>query len=243
MEILFSRPRPSGLNDRTPATGLLAAFRGAQPNSSRHARDLARVKDVLVRQHRFRLSSDDLARIDHLYNLFFEYGPGINFGTPSNQSYAGMTFSDLMVATDRQGLSGTGMQRSFLATEENYRFVRTMHQRNLVVPLVGDFAGPKAILEVGKYLGSHDTKVDVFYISNVESYLQGSEGFARFLRNIAGLPLADRSHFIRAVVRPARSSNAPYVSVSVRIADVLAAFAQGRLKSREDITAMSRFPE
>jgi hypothetical protein len=35
---------------------------------------------------------------------------------------------------------------------ENYRFVRTMQQLNVIVPIVDDFTGPKAIKAVGKKL-------------------------------------------------------------------------------------------
>ena len=71
-----------------------------------------------------------------------------------------------MVADD-----GQGVQRGYLANEELYQALRDMHERNLIVPLVGDFAGPKALRSVARYLDLHHATVSVFYTSNVEQYL------------------------------------------------------------------------
>ena len=40
---------------------------------------------------------------------------------------------------------GHGEHRSYLATEENFRILSEMEKRNAIVPLTGDFAGPKAL--------------------------------------------------------------------------------------------------
>ena len=76
------------------------------------------------------------------------------------------TYTDLMTQTDADGQA-----HSYLANDRNYAVVRALQGRNLVIPVVGDFAGPKAIREVGHYLASHDTTVTAFYLSNVERYL------------------------------------------------------------------------
>ena len=52
-----------------------------------------------------------------------------------------------MVADD-----GKGQDRSFSASEENFLVLRELHQKNLLVPVVGNFAGPKALRAVGRYL-------------------------------------------------------------------------------------------
>ena len=44
------------------------------------------------------------------------------------------------------------MARSYLATEENFQFLKDLESRNMLVPVVGNFGGPKAIRAVGKYL-------------------------------------------------------------------------------------------
>src|SRR5436189_6483016 len=84
---------------------------------------------------------------------------------------------------------------SYLATKENYDRVRAMHQKNLIIPLTGDFAGPKAIRMSGQYIRDHAATVNVFYISNVEDYIGNK--WPAYARNIASLPIDASSLFIR----------------------------------------------
>jgi hypothetical protein len=104
------------------------------------------------------------------------------------------TYADLMTGTDAAGLS-----RSFLATSESFLFLRGLHTRNLIVPVVGDFAGSKALRGIGRYLADKQTIVGAFYLSNVEQYL-GREGrWSLFCENVATMPLDETSSFIRSV--------------------------------------------
>ena len=70
--------------------------------------------------------------------------------------------------------------------------------RNLVVPVVGNFAGPKAIRAIAKYLKAHGAVVSAFYVSNVEQYLTREGGLEEFCANASMLPLDDTSTFIRS---------------------------------------------
>ena len=74
--------------------------------------------------------------------------------------------------------------------------MKDLETRNLIVPVVGDFGGPKAIRTVGKYLKEHGAVVSAFYLSNVEQYLNRSGTEDAFLCNVAALPLDDTSTFI-----------------------------------------------
>ena len=55
----------------------------------------------------------------------------------------------------------TGHNSSFLAAEENYLYVREMQRKNLIVPLVGDFAGPAAIRNVARYLKERNPDIKI----------------------------------------------------------------------------------
>jgi hypothetical protein len=93
---------------------------------------------------------------------------------------------------------GQGRNRNFLASEANYQFVREMQQKNLIVPVVGDFAGPKALRAVARYLKEHAAQVSAFYVSNVEEYIQfPAQRWAAYCRNIAELPITTSSTFLR----------------------------------------------
>jgi hypothetical protein len=124
-----------------------------------------------------------------VYQALFVGGPQITyaFRGPSD------TYASLMTASD-----GRGKNWSYLATESNFQLVREMQRRNLIVPLVGDFAGPKVIPAVGRYLREHDATVSAFYTSNVEEYIRSPLGnYSRFCASVATLPIDQASTFIR----------------------------------------------
>jgi hypothetical protein len=70
-----------------------------------------------------------------------------------------------------------------------------MHQKNLIVPLVGDFGGTRALRAAGQYLREHGAVVNVFYISNVEDYI--GVAWSAYLNNIASLPMDASSVLLR----------------------------------------------
>jgi hypothetical protein len=95
-----------------------------------------------------------------------------------------------MTATDFRGLS-----HSYLATEEAFAFVKDLHARNLIVPVVGDFGGPGAIGRVADYVRAQRSLVAAFYSSNVEVYLN-REKMAAYCGGLAALPSDSRTWLI-----------------------------------------------
>src|SRR5262249_9209638 len=156
-------------------------------------------------QHKFALTREDQEDVEHVLSVFREFGPDINYNSSSFRAGGGMpNYAELMLATDLQG-----ERRSYLASEENYQFLRTLENKNLIVQLTGDFGGPKTIRAVGQYLNEHGATLTAFYLSNVEQYLfQGNGnrngGWASFYANVAMLPLDASSTFIRSAGGGAR---------------------------------------
>ena len=72
-----------------------------------------------------------------------------------------------------------------------------MQLKNLIVPLVADFGGPKTIKAIAQYLKDHGAMVSVFYISNVEDYLNPS--WSSYRSNLAALPTDDSTLLIRFI--------------------------------------------
>ncbi len=150
------------------------------------------------------LSAADLAHLDYVFKAFFELGPGINYGGyQQGLSTSNVDFARLSLAADADGVL-----RSFLGSDDSFQLIREMHRRNLIVPIEGDFAGPKALRAIGEYVRSHDARVETFYISNVEQYLFGQTvarqtdrngGYRAFYENAATLPVNDNSVFVRAL--------------------------------------------
>src|SRR6185436_4077741 len=107
-----------------------------------------------------------------------------------SSSFMSPGYSGLMTTTDRQGKNW-----SFLATPENYARVRATHQKNLIVPLVGDFGGPKALRMAGQYLKDHGAVLNVFYLSNVEDYISNVR--TQYFNNIGSFPMDSSSVLMR----------------------------------------------
>jgi hypothetical protein len=200
VERLFSRPMGrTGLGAK--AAELFDSASAAAPSDSAYRTNRDAIVQTLTERHGFALSPDDVATIEHVYGVFYEAGPDVNYGyRPGASGAFGArypTFGMLQAATNADSVP-----MAFLASEENYRAVRDLHLRNLIVPVVGDFGGPKAIRAVGDYLRAREMTVTAFYVSNVEQYLFREYGAAdRFYGNVAALPLDSTSSFIRSVPR------------------------------------------
>jgi hypothetical protein len=239
---LFSRPRPSGLGvDSSPET-LHRAYEASDSDSGLFDRNFRDVWNQLTETHGFQLSAEDEKTMRYVYNAFFEDGPDMSYMFLGSRGGGwGMpTYGELMSATD-----GAGRNWSFLGTEEQFRAVQQLQKRNLIVPLVGDFAGEKAVRSVGQYVREHNAILTAFYTSNVEQYLfQQGDDWKHFYANVATLPVDSNSTFIRFVLNGrgfpfgfafgSRSS-----SVLCPIVDVLKAFNAGKIRGYRDITEMS----
>jgi hypothetical protein len=200
---LFSRRQPLGLSEASTADALFRAFGQVSPDTQLFEQNLKGIKERLIHGHRFPLSIEDQHSIDHVYQALFVGGPQITYafrspdtgavGARAPRMSSGHTYASLMTASD-----GRGKNWSYLASESNFRLVREMQRRNLIVPLVGDFAGPKVIAEVGKYLRGHAATVSAFYTSNVEEYIRSPLGnYVQFCAGVATLPIDASSMFIR----------------------------------------------
>ena len=195
LSMLFSRVRPEGLTEKATADQLFRAYTSALRDDDLHQKNVKAIQNLLAQKHQFGLSLTDLQNIQYVYAVFANDGPYLDYssGGLGTSPGGGMpNYSELMVADDAHG-----EQRSYLASEANYKFMRDMEMKNLVVPIVGDFAGPKSIRAIGQYLKEHDATVTAFYLSNVEQYLYSDGKLLDFFRNVATLPMDASSTFIR----------------------------------------------
>ena len=150
----------------------------------------------LTKTHQFQLSSADILRMQHIFNAIYVYGPNIQYSTTQNAGRRVTrepTYADLMAATDQ-----SGFEHSFLATEEAFAYMKAFEAENRLIPLMGDFAGPKALRAVGRYLSDTGGTVSAFYLSNVEEYLKQDGKMKSFCANASALPLDEASTFIRS---------------------------------------------
>jgi len=192
---LFSRKRPEGLTTKSTAAELFNAYNRVQASDALYKENLKAIQSHLIEKHGFALSDNDQAGIEYVYGFFYRYGPDLNYGS-SGGGFGGnfVTYGDLMTATDDARVS-----RSYLATEENFLYLKEFETKNLLVPVVGNFAGPQALRAVGRYLKDNGGVVSAFYLSNVEQYLDMDGIWGTFCANASSLPLDETSTFIRSV--------------------------------------------
>lgn len=184
VSLLFAKPRPTGLTATSTAMQIFSAFARAPTSEALYTQTLNAILDRLTKTHGLTLLASDRNGVEAIYQTFYWSGFAVR---PSP------TYADLMTATDAAGVS-----RSYLATEENFAVLKDLETRNLVVPVVGDFGGPKALRAIGTYLKAQGATVTAFYLSNVEQYLVQDGKWDTFCRNVASFPLDGSSTFIRS---------------------------------------------
>jgi hypothetical protein len=192
ISLLTGRPRPAGLSDSLGAYRTWDAFWNIRSDPAGYKPHLTRLLDHLTKTHGFALTSLDSSLMDYTYGSFYRAGPDLISSGNAGPSTAPSTFANLTSAVD-----AIGIERSFLATNAQYQVVRRLHLKNLVIPVVGDFAGTHALRSIGQYLREHGTPVAAFYLSNVEQYL-GLKTDA-FGANVASLPTHASSVLLRGI--------------------------------------------
>ena len=194
--LLFNKKRPAGLSDKTTAAELVNAFWNLPTSSeAEYKANLKAVLDHLTRTHSLPLPKEDLDGVEYVYWSFYWYGPAITYNSSAGGRGGGnmASYGDLVLATD-----GSNVSRGFLASEENFRVLKDLHHKNLIVPVVGNFGGPKALRAVGKYVRDHGATIAAMYLSNVEQYLNQDGIWNNFCANVASMPLDEKSTFIRS---------------------------------------------
>lgn len=184
VSMLFAKPRPTGLGPSSSVQQIFTAFASSDTSRALYDQNLAAIRDFLTKTRKLPVPARDLEGIDAVYQIFYASG----FYVRSSPSYW-----DLMTTTD-----AAGVMRSYLATEGAFATLKDLQSRNLVVPVVGNFGGPKAIRAIGQYLKARSATVSAFYLSNVEQYLVQDGLWGAFCQNVATLPLDASSTFIRS---------------------------------------------
>ena len=206
-----------------------------------------------MQRHRFTLDSSDLETLRYVDSIFAISGPSLNYSSGTSGGGRGRggfnrmpTFAQIATTTDQGGVN-----RGFLGSEANYRAVRDLQRRNLIVPVVGNFAGPKALRAVGDWLRTRDARVNVFYTSNVEQYLfQSADNWSRFYANVGTMPLDSTSRFIRSATNGGRFGGGGFgggsgggmlmQQLTSSITDVVRGAETGTIREYRDVLGVSR---
>jgi hypothetical protein len=141
-----------------------------------------------------------------------------------------------------------------------------MQMRNLIVPIVGDFAGSRALRTVGEWVRARQAAITALYTSNVEQYLfQDDRSWTAYYDNVAALPTTTQSTFIRAhfpspafvinsvlapggrrlrlLPSPPSARAGPFIesySLIDPVHDLLAAYRNGHIRTYRDVIERSK---
>lgn len=235
------------LTGRTPANpeadwphqsidAIVRAIDGGRPlDANRVGLLRARLKDV-VAGFGVPLSDQDRATIDAFHRRFIADGLSLQFNTTGRApQYDYPTYRDLLLERDL-----TGVRQSFVASEDDFQFVKSLEARGLVIPVVGDLAGPSAVVSIGRFLAESNRIVSAFYTSNVEFYLFRDGTFPRFMANVGRLPHRPDSVIVRSVfpsgggaslLRPGYNS----ASITQPIQTLIDGYAKGVIRQYADL--------
>jgi hypothetical protein len=245
---LFARPRPADAVAEASVDDLFVAFAHVASDPEMQAHVLNEMLEHLMVTRGFRLTEGDRFGIEDIYGQFVTFGPSITYSSSLAGRRGGFgarrggranfpSYADMMRQHD-----GTGTQRGYLATEAQFHALKLMQERNLIVPVVGDFAGPHALRAVGRYLRQRGVVIGAFYTSNVEQYLFRNGVWQRFYENLATLPFDDRSVIIRSVSPRDGYLGVPQgpdgrTNVLDPIANLIRDFKAGRVHTYYDVTS------
>src|SRR5438034_6220024 len=215
-------------------TELLTYFNKTAADDQSYAQGLTAIRKVIQEDFQFPLTQRDQSSLEYVYKSFRDSGLETSFRLNGWSDGEFPTLGEVILQPDQHGKPG-----NFLASREDYDFVRGLHMKNLIIPVVGDFGGRKALAAIGDYLRKSGLTVTAFYTSNVEQYLFEDGLFTAFANNVRKLPLTENSLFIRWVYQryyhPARMAGQRSTSLLQRMNVFLMDFDAGRYQSYTDV--------
>jgi hypothetical protein len=240
LSLLLSRPLPKDKapSPDAPVNEMLSLISQTQPDDRSYASNLAAIRKAIKEDFQVQLSDTDQTSLDYVYKNFRDDGLDIAYRMEGTRGGWFPSLKELIVQPDQNGKLG-----NFLATKEDYEFVRDLHRKNLIIPVVGDFAGKKALAAIGDYLRKSGFTVSAFYTSNVEQYLFQNGVFGGFAENVRKLPINEKSLFIRAVpntrfTHPAQLPGHRTTTLLQQLTVFLKDFDEGRYQTYTDLVMM-----
>ena len=232
LAMLLGRPVPDNTDGWRTASldRIVAQIEGGALDERGVAALRKRLDDVIAKTG-IPLTGAELATVDRFHRRFIEAGVDLRFqstGRPPQSHYP--TYRDLLLATD-----SAGERSNYLASEEAYQFVRSLEQKDLVIPVVGDLSGSRALSAIGTHVRQRGQRLSAFYASNVEFYLFGDGRFERFVANLNAIPRADNGVIIRSVFGRYASYGSSSSSHLQAADDLLTGFAKGRYRYYGDL--------
>jgi hypothetical protein len=237
---LFARSKPATIKEDASADAILTAVYNLPASRDLYEKNLAAIVNHLTKTHGFPLTANELKDLEFIYGSFFAYGPGISYSNSNNRGGTVYpTYWDMQVTDDN-----TGKTYAYMSSEEHFRAIKRMEEANLIVPVTGNFGGPKAVKAVGAWVREHGGTVTTFYTSNVEQYLFQDNIWREWYNNVASMPLDATSMFIRSVFNGQAGfgggGGLRSAQLTSSIVGLIGAFKDGKINSYYDVIAYSK---
>lgn len=194
LALWLGKPVPPAPRRRDMSVDSLVAWADRTPSSSAGRTQAQERVRALVNGFGIPLSTKDRETIARFHGEFMRQGTALRFttiGRPPQRSYP--TLGQLLRERDK-----SGRQRSYLSSDSLFGIVQSMQRRNLIIPLVGDLAGPTVLPKLAPWLREQREAISVLYTSNVEDYLLRYGTFRDFVRSVRALPRRSNSIIIRS---------------------------------------------
>jgi hypothetical protein len=231
LALLLGRPVPPHVEQWSNASidRLVHYVTGARVDEAANEKLRARLRDLIARLG-VPLSREDYLTIERFHRRFIEYGVALQFqstGRPPQSHYP--TYRELLLARDPDGKPS-----NYLADEDAFQFLKTLHGRDLIIPVVGNLSGPFALASIGSFMKQRGDTLGALYASNVEFYLFGEGTFREFVTNLRRVPHTNNSLIIRSVFGRWRSLDGSS-SHTQSVAAMLDAIQNGRIRSYREL--------
>ena len=202
--LMTGKPVPGNLAqwDEAEVAQIVAYVDSAAADPQLMQQTLARVRET-VKRYAHPLDESDLTNIQRIHVAFFEWGLETRYSNRGRLS-GYPTWRQLILETDLDG-----NRRNYLASESSFRFLKSLHRRNLMIPVTGDLSGAHALAAIGREVAARGLRISAFYTSNVEQYLMQGPGFASFAQTVTQLPYDANTVFIRSYFRGRHPLNVP----------------------------------
>jgi hypothetical protein len=154
------------------------------------------------------LSLGDLDTIRRFHRVFITEGLDLVYSGQSvagRRAYPASEYPNLRELLTAR--APDGRQWNYLASEDDFAFLKQMQARDAIIPVIGDVSGPHALKSIAATISERGERVSAFYISNVETYLEQNLKIGQFLDNLSRLPRATDSVMIRSTFDGASSTS------------------------------------
>jgi hypothetical protein len=239
--LIFGKPIPADIADwKTKTIAEIHSYLDKTPKQLELLTATQKLIQARVKAFGLPLTEKDTAHLASIHQQFYDAGLDLKFTSKGRGSrYYYPSYRTLMLEKDL-----TGKPCNYLVNEDDFQYVKALEDKDLIIPVVGDLSGNKALPAIGALLKERNLTVSALYTSNVEFYLMRgyNSSFEPFAKGVSALPHDANSVIIRSYFNGSWGGEHPqtvsgyYSTQLLQTMDNFAKeFAAGGFQSYEDL--------